>query len=153
MPERAFFHARFTAIMTEPERSIRSSRLDNERVAAPVFHPPSRGRRRKQSTGKTYTMTNRALLTAMLLGSAIAGTRLMAQVPEPQAAGQCTAATQDAIKAQAKKRAVFGFARSLAGNLPMVGHSVGAAVAGQATVAALDGAASVSAAQTPRCPG
>jgi hypothetical protein len=103
-------------------------------------------------------MNNRALLTAMLFGSAIAGTRLIAQTPALPAvasadSGQCDSSAQDQVKAQARKRAMFGFARSLAGNLPMIGHGAGAAVAGQATVAAIDGAASAGAAQTPHCSG
>jgi hypothetical protein len=107
-------------------------------------------------------MNSRALLAALLLGSAIAGARLLAQAPAPQASqqqqqasatdsGRC--ALQDQAKAQVKRRALLGFARSLAGNLPMVGHSTGAVVAGQATVAAIDGAASVDTARTPRCSG
>jgi hypothetical protein len=109
-------------------------------------------------------MNSRALLTALLFGSAIAGTRLLAQVPTPepkkpeqQAASadpaQCSVQVQNQAKAQIKRRALLGFARSLAGNLPMVGHSTGAVVAGQATAAAIDGAASVDTAPTPRCSG
>ena len=108
-------------------------------------------------------MNSRALLTALLFGSAIAGTRLVAQAPAPQpqkpeqqTAGdpaQCVSQAQDQAKAQVKRRALLGFARSLAGNLPMVGHSTGAVVAGQATAAAIDGAASVDTARSPRCLG
>ena len=109
-------------------------------------------------------MNSRAFLTALLFGSAIAGTRLVAQAPasqpqkpEQQAAAadpaQCVAQAQDQAKAQVKRRALLGFARSLAGTLPLVGHSTGAAVAGQATAAAIDGAASVDTARSPRCSG
>jgi hypothetical protein len=102
-------------------------------------------------------MNSRALMTALLFGSAIAGSRLVAQVPQPQNPQQQAAAdpaqcvTQ--AKAQVKRRAMLGFARSLAGNLPMIGHSAGAMVMGQATSAAIDGASSVDTAQAPRCTG
>lgn len=108
-------------------------------------------------------MNSRALMTALLFGSAIAGTRLVAQpatlpqVPEQQAAAtdaaQCGTQAQDQAKAQVKRRALLGFARSLAGNFPMVGHGAGAAVAGQATAAAIDGAASIDTTRSPRCSG
>ena len=106
-------------------------------------------------------MNSRAFLTAMLFGSAIAGTRLVAQAPAPQpqpqnpqqqaAADPAQCANQ--AKDQVKRRALLGFARSLAGNLPIGGHGAGPAVAGRATVAAIDGAASADTAQTPRCSG
>lgn len=108
-------------------------------------------------------MDSRALLTALLFGSAIAGTRLLAQAPAPeprkperQAAAdeaQCASNAQDQAEAQVKRGALLGFARSLAGNLPMIGHGTGAVVAGQATAAAIDGAASVDTARSPRCSG
>ena len=103
-------------------------------------------------------MNSRAFLTAMLFGSAIAGTRLVAQAPAPlpqapeQQAAADPAQCANQAKAQVKRRAMLGFARSLASNLPMVGHGAGAAVAGQATAAAIEGAASVDTAQQ-RCAG
>ena len=76
-------------------------------------------------------MNSRALLTALLFGSAIAGTRLVAQAPEPepkkleqQAAAdpaQCLAQTQE--------------------------------LARQTTAGAIDGHVSVDTARSPRCSG
>jgi len=106
-------------------------------------------------------MNSRALLTALLFGSAIAGTRLVAQAPASQtqkpeqqaaAADSVQAATEAQDHANAQVRQL-GFARSPAGNLPTVGHSTGAVVAGQATAAAIDDAASVDTARSPRCSG
>lgn len=101
-------------------------------------------------------MHGRAFLTAILFGSAIAGPRFVAQPAAAEPQTQATtdpARCADQAKAQVKRRTAFGFARGLAGNVALIGHSSGATLAGRATAAAIDGAASADAARTPRCTG
>lgn len=92
-------------------------------------------------------MNSRAILTAMLFAGAIATARLVAQVPAPQPQMPAELSAADPAQCAVERRAAPGFA----GNLPMVGSSAGAAVAGQATGTAIDGVPSAGAAQSPRC--
>jgi hypothetical protein len=103
-------------------------------------------------------MTTRTLLPAFIILAAANGPQLLAQAPaepnqQPAVAeqGRCASAAPSA-RNQVKHRALMGFARSLAGNLPMMGRgSVAASVAGQTASAALDGAAAAESARPSPC--
>jgi len=96
-------------------------------------------------------MNSRALLTALLLGSAIASTRLMAHIPAPQAPEQeraterpkCAASARDQAPGPVEPRAMLGLARSLGESLSVMDYDADA----------FDRAASADLTPTPRCAG
>jgi hypothetical protein len=89
------------------------------------------------------------LLPAFIAVAGATTPPLLAQAPaEPAAADRC-AAVPPATASGVKKKAMFGFARSLAGNLPMLGHgSALASIAGQTASVALEAQASADAQHT-----
>lgn len=98
-------------------------------------------------------MNSRALLTALLLGSAIASTRLMAHIPAsaPQAPEQeraterpqCAASARDQAPGPVEPRAMLGLARSLGESRSVMDYDADA----------FDRAASADLTPTPRCAG
>lgn len=102
-------------------------------------------------------MATKTLLPAFIMIAAAGGPQLLAQAPAdlaPAVTRNKACGTAEENKGQGKRRALLGFARSLAGNLPMVGRGgVAASVAGQATAAAIDGVTSADTARAAVCAG